>query len=271
MQTLQGGFPPPSAHNPWLGKRLDPIVMRGLKHDPDQRWPTAREMAIALEEALTPATASRVGAWALQIAADAIGKRDRVVAEVESISQRVACPRLLPPAEQEGERDSAGWACAPAGAHSEKRLHTAPDLADVDAPSIDGELVLPDELGAGRGAMVLSSPPQPTPRRRAVPAAWILGLSALVVVGLVVAAVARTAAEREPRTSVVATAVTPATAIVAAPPSAVAVPTAAPDIAEAPEPAARPMRPARARPAARKAEPAAQPASTSEWSGLTRH
>jgi serine/threonine protein kinase len=54
---------PPSRFRPGLPPSLDNVVMRGLASDPEQRFATALDMAVALEEAHELATASQVGAW----------------------------------------------------------------------------------------------------------------------------------------------------------------------------------------------------------------
>ncbi len=76
----------PSQHNPSLPEGLDAIVMRGLASDPDERFSTAREMAIALEEAVPPATSRAVGDWVQAVAVDVLESRASRVAEIESAS-----------------------------------------------------------------------------------------------------------------------------------------------------------------------------------------
>jgi serine/threonine protein kinase len=65
---------------------LDPIVLRGLARDPQARFATAREMALALERAVHPATPSEVGEWVDRAARDVLQKRAEQVAEIESSS-----------------------------------------------------------------------------------------------------------------------------------------------------------------------------------------
>src|SRR5207248_3850618 len=49
--------PPPlaSRRNPELPRALDPVLARGLAKRPEERFPTARELAALIEEALVPA------------------------------------------------------------------------------------------------------------------------------------------------------------------------------------------------------------------------
>jgi len=65
-------------------ERLDPITVRGLHRDQAQRFETAREMALALEGCVPPATASEVSAWVEQIASSTLLQRAKEVAAIES-------------------------------------------------------------------------------------------------------------------------------------------------------------------------------------------
>jgi len=70
-----------------VGRRetpLDAVAIRALSRDPKDRYQTAREMIIAIERAVPPAPARRVGQWVERLAADALAKRRALVAEVEA-------------------------------------------------------------------------------------------------------------------------------------------------------------------------------------------
>jgi eukaryotic-like serine/threonine-protein kinase len=73
----------PSEVAPDLGTAFDDVVMRGLDRDPERRFPTAREMAAALEACVAPATASQIGAWVRQTAEHALVERAALVRRVE--------------------------------------------------------------------------------------------------------------------------------------------------------------------------------------------
>ena len=95
---------PPSLHAPNIPKALDEVVMRGLQRDPDQRFPTARDMAIALESAAPPVPPRIVGEWVSRLAHDELERRLALVARVESASATdssdarvVALPPSPPP------------------------------------------------------------------------------------------------------------------------------------------------------------------------------
>ena len=73
----------PSSFNPDLPPQLDALVLKGLARDPDDRFATAREMAIALEMCLPLATPSKVGEWVESVASVAIAARSARIAEIE--------------------------------------------------------------------------------------------------------------------------------------------------------------------------------------------
>ncbi len=86
---------PPSSIKSEVPAEVDAIVMRGLSRDPAQRFATAREMSLALEAALAPATAAQVGAWVESVGGDAFAKRAAALAEVQ---RRHAHAELAPTA-----------------------------------------------------------------------------------------------------------------------------------------------------------------------------
>ncbi len=61
---------------------VDTIVAKGSAFDPNDRYPTARAMALDLEK-LAQATASKVGAWVEELAADTLAARAQVIAKLE--------------------------------------------------------------------------------------------------------------------------------------------------------------------------------------------
>jgi serine/threonine-protein kinase len=94
-QVLKGCQEPPSAYAPGLPSALDAVTMRGLSVDPALRFTTAREMACALEEAITPATASKIGDWVERAAKTTLDERTARIASIESDSS-VQAPRVPP-------------------------------------------------------------------------------------------------------------------------------------------------------------------------------
>jgi serine/threonine protein kinase len=63
---------------------LDAAVMRGLHPEAAERFQTARDMAMALEEAVPLVAASRIGSWVEAAAAHRLMERDRLVWQIEN-------------------------------------------------------------------------------------------------------------------------------------------------------------------------------------------
>jgi serine/threonine protein kinase len=82
-QIIVGPPEPPSTYAPPGTEALDDIVMRGLARDPADRFATARDMALAIERASTPALTRRVGEWVAAVAGDALDVRALPIAEAE--------------------------------------------------------------------------------------------------------------------------------------------------------------------------------------------
>jgi serine/threonine-protein kinase len=83
-QVLGGVTAPPSVHNPEVPTVLDELVMTGLHLDSAKRFGSARELAKAIEQAITLVTASEIGEWVQDLASDSLGELAQRVAEVES-------------------------------------------------------------------------------------------------------------------------------------------------------------------------------------------
>ena len=124
--------------------RLDRIVMRGLEMEPDQRWPDARSMAIALEEFATRAGGATVEAFA----------------EAELKAHRQAHQHWL---RNLGEEP--GSAPPP----PTESVHVSQDGVEIESHLIEAES---------------REPPKPPPSRRRALTALGLGVIALSVVSL---------------------------------------------------------------------------------------
>jgi serine/threonine-protein kinase len=82
-RVLHGEVEAPSVYARDLGGGVDSIVLRGLARDRNARYPTAREMALAIEAVMPLATPSRVGAWVESLAGDSIAERMEQIADIE--------------------------------------------------------------------------------------------------------------------------------------------------------------------------------------------
>ena len=134
-QVALGARHRPSELVPALPPAFDDIVMRGLARDPADRYPTAWDMAVAIEEAFGLASPRQVGAWVAEVAGEHLVARSAQITEVE----RLSTPELLGPA---------------AGASTHPRSESLPSLplitsilprrGDAAAPEpISGDLIQP--------------------------------------------------------------------------------------------------------------------------------
>jgi len=94
VRAIEGKVDPPSMFNPQLDYATDAVVMRGLARDPQQRYATARDMALAIEQTIGLASPYEVGEWVESVAADEIARRARMIAEIESASMTASAPRI---------------------------------------------------------------------------------------------------------------------------------------------------------------------------------
>ncbi len=153
-------IPPPSLHNPLVAGTVDDVVLRGIARDPSQRFASAREMALALEEAVHLATASVVGAWTERLAADTLAERAERIREVEgTVSQVVDKPQ--PPATV---RLDAGDASVPGAVGAPPRLSRPPRPPPPLPPGAPGAAADAAPLSAipappAKGALRLTIPP----------------------------------------------------------------------------------------------------------------
>lgn len=92
-KVLGGVIPPPRSIVPDLPEALDALTLRGLARHPEQRFATAREMALALEACASFTPPSKVGEWVSRVAAEALAKRSELVAEMESSPGTPTIPR----------------------------------------------------------------------------------------------------------------------------------------------------------------------------------
>ncbi|WP_437947047.1 serine/threonine-protein kinase [Sorangium sp. So ce296] len=191
LRLLQAGVDPPSSRRPGVPPELEAITLRALARGPEDRFPTAREMALALEATGLAASTSEVGAWVASLAGEALSQRAALIAAIEpGAATPSAPPELGSPLE------TAGLALGTARA----ALGTA---------------------GAGPAEAAVASAPQPaaaSPSRRR----WGAAAAAGAALAIAAAAIGFARAEAPPRASARAgvAAVAAARARVAARPAA---------------------------------------------------
>ncbi len=94
-RVLVGATRAPSSYAPDVPLALDDVVMRGLSMRPHKRFPTARDMALALEKSVALPPASVVGEW---VAARARVKLARRAAAIEALDRAPELVIPTPPA-----------------------------------------------------------------------------------------------------------------------------------------------------------------------------
>ena len=82
-KILAGSVQRPGVLRKEIPDALDALVARGLSSDPDARYPTAHEMATALESACPVAAPAAVGAWVDAAVADVLAERATLIAAME--------------------------------------------------------------------------------------------------------------------------------------------------------------------------------------------
>ena len=86
-QVLDGVTMRPSELASSVPTELEAIVMRGLSRDPGDRFATAREMAIALEDTGICASSRTIGEWVERMVGDSLGERAGRLREIEETSE----------------------------------------------------------------------------------------------------------------------------------------------------------------------------------------
>ncbi|WP_437320172.1 serine/threonine-protein kinase [Sorangium sp. So ce385] len=95
LRLLQAGVDPPSARRPGVPPELEAITLRALARCPEDRFPTAREMALALEATGLAASTSEVGAWVASLAGEALAQRAALIAAIEPAAAAPSAPPEL--------------------------------------------------------------------------------------------------------------------------------------------------------------------------------
>lgn len=93
--VLSGDVPPPSRIDPDVTEAFDGIVMRGLARESDQRFSSAREMALAIEDAVALASPAEVGAWVTLHGGEELPARAARIATLEAMTS-VPAPARSP-------------------------------------------------------------------------------------------------------------------------------------------------------------------------------
>jgi len=84
-KVLSSDIPTPSSIIPEIPSELDALVMKALERSPNQRYQTAREYAIAIENLGPIALARHVGEWVERVGGEALSERLSKVMHIEKL------------------------------------------------------------------------------------------------------------------------------------------------------------------------------------------
>jgi eukaryotic-like serine/threonine-protein kinase len=141
---------PPSQCTPEVPEALDRIVMRGLSRDRDQRFASAREMALALEREVGVGTQSEVSDWLDGVAGARISEK------AETLRRMSMVPTAIEAREQPGTRRITPAASAAAGIESSASDSLVP-TPPAQTPPVQAESASGDprkRLGIARAAVL---------------------------------------------------------------------------------------------------------------------
>jgi serine/threonine-protein kinase len=130
---------PPSSLVEGLPTAIDAIVRRGLSREPGDRFATANDMAVALEQVAPMASAREIGAWVTSTAGEALAQRAKMLADIESASTvgTVPPPALAPaPASAAAEVDESQAPTRVASSEPKTLLRSPLETGSVSSASM---------------------------------------------------------------------------------------------------------------------------------------
>ena len=173
---------PPSEFRSEVPRALDDIVMKGLRQRPSERFSSAREMALALEECDLSARATMIGAWVQELAGPALAARADLVAalEVAAGDEAGGAPSIV-------LRESSHRALSSAeDAPTTKRVIKSDEPEEVTRKSFDDAVARPKSTEPPVSDVTLvSQDAQLAPSRGGTRLWWAAALCSAAVLGAV--------------------------------------------------------------------------------------
>jgi serine/threonine-protein kinase len=136
-KVLASDIPEPRSVVPDVPRSLNDVVMKGLERNPDRRFQTAREFAIALESSVPPSTTRAVGEWVERLAHAELDRRAHMITEIESTSMsredlaRYERESEAPPSGRSGEPSSISEVKQASGSRPRVQRPSAPRADDI--------------------------------------------------------------------------------------------------------------------------------------------
>jgi serine/threonine-protein kinase len=85
QKILDGNYRGPASYRPDLPPALDAVVLRALERDPEKRYASSHDFAVAIEQAAPGAASARkVADWVNELAPEALAQRARMIAQVDT-------------------------------------------------------------------------------------------------------------------------------------------------------------------------------------------
>src|SRR5512132_2021826 len=87
QRLLDADVDPPSSRIGDLPASFDAVALKALAREPQDRYPTARAMAEALEACGPAATATEVSAWVEALSGESLARRARLISTLEALAE----------------------------------------------------------------------------------------------------------------------------------------------------------------------------------------
>lgn len=160
-KILVGWVAPPSTIDPDVPPKLDEIALRALEADPEGRFETARDMAIALEDAVQRALGREVSAWVEKNASASLARRRQQVEAAEKQASGQPTPSVIVGA-MTGETAPRGQLSDHASAVTVQAGIGHIDSAPPPPPAVDDEPTLAAANGSEHAPAAFLEAHEPT-------------------------------------------------------------------------------------------------------------
>jgi serine/threonine-protein kinase len=177
VKLLEMPIEPPSKLVVGIPPEVDEIVLRALERNPDKRFQSAREMAMALEDVLHPAIPRKVGEWVQGHVGAILESRSKRLAEMQlesgheaelaQIARQVSNSVAPPPVVSAPKTAQSQSAPFPGELPSAPGPANEPVAAEVSAPAESSPVAAPEAVASAEPAAeaerVPSDRPEPVP------------------------------------------------------------------------------------------------------------
>jgi serine/threonine-protein kinase len=182
-KVLHGTIPRPSSVNGYISPSLDAVVLKALSRNPASRFQTAREFAVAIEEAAAVASTRKVSEWVSKAAAMSLAHRAEIVARIESepievdLVEEPSAKSMLTVSQTVALLDDNTGTSGRSAERAEREPHTPPPTPiEAQRPRTEA----PTQVLAARTSQVAPSLPDAMPAAPPLPTHEMGTLSVLI-------------------------------------------------------------------------------------------